>query len=1086
MSEFTLATKITGDADGLIRSLATAKEQARLFGKDVKDAGSSSSKVMGQQLPAAMGKATDAAKKFGTETRKSLREAEQATEVLAAKGGRNMSAFGSMLGKFGAGATVAALVTQIGRAGVEFGDFTKKSALAFETMLGSAEAATSYMSDLSSFADKNNLLLPDVSASAQRLIAFGVEANKVTSILQSLGDAAVGAGGGITELDGLSTVIGQISAKGRLQNEEILQLAERGIPALQVLANQADMTIAEFQKQVTKGAVDSTTAIDNLIEGLREGTKGVNGTTTAFDGLMAKQLEVGLVSANWVTVRKDFQEMSAVLVESLVPALIAFMQGLSGAMEVVKGIVGVFGLIPEPLQNVALAMTAVTIAAKMFGTTVGSAATLGVTKMTTSLRAMYLEQVVMQGGAVFSGRGARAANAFGIAVNTASMAATRGMAAMATGVRTAGAAFLGVFGGPVGLAVTGGIAALTAVISANANANAEAKSRLEEYKATLDSVTGAATEATEKFGEQRLHEETSVLWMKGTLSKDAEKIGLDLGTLADALAGNMDAIKKVEAATDETMSGFWDSYFQDDFRAAARLHEEMHRTKQMVEAKEEEQRVTEELAKKELARPKTIHELADAYREAQYALNGFNEEQEKAIEKYAQGFGDAFASAFSTVSGFKAVTVTAEEYKSAQEKVAEATKKVGEAQSAQNRLGNLRTTSKQRADAAKSVTEALKGQGEAYRALNELRAKDRPVGDQMKDYYTQTLKDAQAFSTDIQKLVEKGLDPKLIEDLVKKGPENAAGEMKAFLGVNGETLIELANQTEETLRGLNGRVVENARLTAIAMNSEVSSIAEDLPLAMKLVATRNGNEKMTDADLAKMLGVTSDDVKRVAGTFGLDWVQTVEEKLVEEYESKPWLVIPKWAVEKDKDLPFFLQNQADGAVIRPNVFVDPVYGIATTVEEWIRSLGTHAGTNGGAAIGHKSFATGGIMPGYTPGRDVHRFYSPTAGFLNLSGGEPIMRPEFGAAVGHDWIHRMNQIARTGGVGAVRNAMYKPLGEQSFASGGIFNAGSTQVVEVPVTSRVENHGTTIIEKVIANDPLEFKREMVRDRKRRNTL
>ena len=46
----------------------------------------------------------------------------------------------------------------------------------------------------------------------------------------------------------------------------------------------------------------------------------------------------------------------------------------------------------------------------------------------------------------------------------------------------------------------------------------------------------------------------------------------------------------------------------------------------------------------------------------------------------------------------------------------------------------------------------------------------------------------------------------------------------------------------------------------------------------------------------------------------------------------------------------------------------------------------------------KGFATGGVLPGYTPGRDVHRFYSPTGGRLDLSGGEAIMRPEFARLV----------------------------------------------------------------------------------------
>jgi murein DD-endopeptidase MepM/ murein hydrolase activator NlpD len=76
--------------------------------------------------------------------------------------------------------------------------------------------------------------------------------------------------------------------------------------------------------------------------------------------------------------------------------------------------------------------------------------------------------------------------------------------------------------------------------------------------------------------------------------------------------------------------------------------------------------------------------------------------------------------------------------------------------------------------------------------------------------------------------------------------------------------------------------------------------------------------------------------------------------------------------------------------------------------------------------------TASVLPGYTPGRDVHSFYSPTAGRLNLSGGEAIMRPEFTAAVGKQGIDYWNNISKRG-VGAVRNAMRG----NAFASGGIF-------------------------------------------------
>jgi phage-related protein len=72
-----------------------------------------------------------------------------------------------------------------------------------------------------------------------------------------------------------------------------------------------------------------------------------------------------------------------------------------------------------------------------------------------------------------------------------------------------------------------------------------------------------------------------------------------------------------------------------------------------------------------------------------------------------------------------------------------------------------------------------------------------------------------------------------------------------------------------------------------------------------------------------------------------------------------------------------------------------------------------------------AFATGGVMPGYSPGRDIHKFYSPTGGWLHLSGGEAIMRPEWTRAVGGPAaVERMNRAARRG---------------QAFASGGVYQA-----------------------------------------------
>jgi phage-related protein len=90
------------------------------------------------------------------------------------------------------------------------------------------------------------------------------------------------------------------------------------------------------------------------------------------------------------------------------------------------------------------------------------------------------------------------------------------------------------------------------------------------------------------------------------------------------------------------------------------------------------------------------------------------------------------------------------------------------------------------------------------------------------------------------------------------------------------------------------------------------------------------------------------------------------------------------------------------------------------------------------------FARGGInevLPGYTPGRDPHQFYSPTGGRIDMSGGEAIMRPEFTRAVGPGFVYAANKVARKRGAGGVRDWLAN--GDMKFARGGVFPGGPVQ-------------------------------------------
>ncbi|MET9550531.1 hypothetical protein ABZY36_35300 [Streptomyces sp. NPDC006627] len=133
-----------------------------------------------------------------------------------------------------------------------------------------------------------------------------------------------------------------------------------------------------------------------------------------------------------------------------------------------------------------------------------------------------------------------------------------------------------------------------------------------------------------------------------------------------------------------------------------------------------------------------------------------------------------------------------------------------------------------------------------------------------------------------------------------------------------------------------------------------------------------------------------------------------------------------------------------------NFIVDVVYNKGI-VGVWNKV----AGAFGAPKLDKFQFARGGILPGYTPGRDPHHFYSPTGGQLEMSGGEAIMRPEFTRAVGAGFVGTMNRIARSRGARGVKAALAPVFGgnppmptdrslryarggvHQAFADGGIF-------------------------------------------------
>lgn len=239
------------------------------------------------------------------------------------------------------------------------------------------------------------------------------------------------------------------------------------------------------------------------------------------------------------------------------------------------------------------------------------------------------------------------------------------------------------------------------------------------------------------------------------------------------------------------------------------------------------------------------------------ALQAFGEALAQAQEKAAQ----AFLGATDVVSGFDP-SRGIDEQQAATRRLEDAEQRLADLrarQRAETKLDiadaqALRRAEEDVADARVEVTEA-----------STLRSRSTLEG-----FYRETIAGAEQFTERLTAVTERGLDPNVVARLLREGPEKAAPLLQALAKDHSGRLIDLVNTSEERLRELNMIVVEQARLTAIAVNSATDENVRDLGTAMKVaqkVLAANG--KATADAIAAQIGVPTEKVLEVARNFGI-------------------------------------------------------------------------------------------------------------------------------------------------------------------------------------------------------------------------
>lgn len=208
-----------------------------------------------------------------------------------------------------AGVALGAGASLLGKQFIDQAGAMEQNQIAFETMLGSADAATQKLAEIRDFAKKTPFNLTELVEGSKRLLAYNVEAENLIPTMETLGN--ITAGVGRDKLPQLILAFGQVKAAGKLTGAELRQFSEAGVPLLQALADKFGVTAGEIQEMVSDGVI----GFDDVSESLNSMT----GEGGKFFNLMEKQS--GSTLGKISNMEDSMQQLSVALGNALLPAV---------------------------------------------------------------------------------------------------------------------------------------------------------------------------------------------------------------------------------------------------------------------------------------------------------------------------------------------------------------------------------------------------------------------------------------------------------------------------------------------------------------------------------------------------------------------------------------------------------------------------------------------------------------------------------------------------------------------------------------------------------------------------------------------
>lgn len=146
--------------------------------------------------------------------------------------------------------------------------------VSFTTLFGDKGVAEGYLADLVDMANTTPFLYDDLVAMSKTLATYKYGADSILPVLTKIGDAGAALGMTTADMSMVATALGRMKSSDKATLEYLNILNDRGIGAVNMLAEAKGMSVGETYTAISKGQIKGGEAVEIILAALEESYGG--------------------------------------------------------------------------------------------------------------------------------------------------------------------------------------------------------------------------------------------------------------------------------------------------------------------------------------------------------------------------------------------------------------------------------------------------------------------------------------------------------------------------------------------------------------------------------------------------------------------------------------------------------------------------------------------------------------------------------------------------------------------------------------------------------------------------------------------